>query len=92
MSAGGGILLGPEFLSVHQAQWSGLEIPRAVNRSEAAEIAALPVPSVGFPTFGSRRICSRTTFAVAPVIASSSHCVDDDFLILTRIRRDVNTG
>src|SRR5208337_5389433 len=78
--------------SVHQAQRSGRESPRAVNRSEAAELAALPVPSVGFPTFGSRRICSRIILAVAPVIASSSHYVDDDFLLLTRIRRGVNTG
>src|SRR5271157_306331 len=77
--------------SVHQAQRSGRESPRAVNRSEAAELAALPVPSVGFPTFGSRS-CSPITFAVAPVIASSSHCVDDDFLLLTRIRSGVNTG
>src|SRR5271157_6351963 len=78
--------------SVHQAQRSGRESPRAVNRSEAAELAALPVPSVGFPTFGSRRVGSRITFAAAPVIASSSHYVDDDFLLLTRIRRGVNTG
>src|SRR5271157_5216876 len=78
--------------SAHQAQRSGRESPRAVNRFEAAELAALPLPSVGFPTFGSRRICSRITFAAAPVIASSSHCVDDDFLLLTRIRRGANTG
>ena len=77
--------------SVHQAQRSGRESPRAVNRSEAVALAAIPLPSVGFPTFGSR-FCSRIIFAVAPVIAASSHCVDDDFLILTRIRRGVNTG
>ncbi len=77
--------------SVHQAQRSGREIPRAVNHSEAVALAAIPVPSVGFPTFGSRS-CSRITFAVAPVIGSSSHYVDDDFLLLTRIRRGVNTG
>src|SRR5271157_323802 len=79
--------------SVHQAQRSGRESPRkVVNRSKAAELAALPVPSVGFPTFGSRRVCSHITFALAPVIASSSYYVDDDFLLLTRIRRGVNRG
>jgi hypothetical protein len=76
---------------VHQAQRSGRESPRAVNRSEAVALAAFPVPSVGFPTFGSR-FSSRITFAAAPVIGSSSHYVDDDFLLLTRIRRGVNTG
>src|SRR5271157_3680975 len=79
------------FRSVHQAQRSGQEIPRAVNHSEAVALAALPLPSVGFPTFGSR-YWSRIIFAVAPVIAASSQCVDDDFLILIRIRRGVNSG
>src|SRR5271157_3104196 len=79
------------FRSAHQAQRSGQEIPRAVNHSEAVALAAIPLPSVGFPTFGSR-FWSRIIFAAAPVIAASSHCVDDDFLILTRIRSGVNTG
>ena len=30
--------------------------------------------------------------SLRPVIGSSSHCVDDDFLLLTRIRSGVNTG
>src|SRR5271166_251239 len=80
----------PSALS-NQAQRSGRKSPRAVNRSEAVALAAIPLPSVGFPTFGSR-FWSRIIFAAAPVIAASSHCVDDDFLILTRIRSGVNTG
>ena len=77
--------------SVHQAQRSGRESPRAVNRSETVALAAIPLPSVGLPTFGSR-FWSCIILAAAPVIAASSHCVDDDFLILTRIRSGVNTG